>query len=85
MDLYKRIPYTAHGRDYEIRVLHEPGLINVAVFLDNRPANGFRYQIQVSKSTDVSQLLEKELYTPLVDHAKDDIQQKRWGELMNSH
>ncbi len=46
MELFKKITFKHEECMYEIRVLHKDNLINIAAFLNNHPANGFRYQIQ---------------------------------------
>jgi hypothetical protein len=45
MRLFKKIPITFEGKDYEIRVLYEDTTISVIAFLNNYPANGYRHQI----------------------------------------
>jgi hypothetical protein len=84
MECYKQIPFQAHGRDYEIRVLHEDQMINIAAFLDHRPANGFRYRLMVPKTIGVDEVLKQENYLHLVEYAKDDIAQNRWQNLVQT-
>ena len=81
MNLFKKIPLQCEGKDYEIRVLYDERTINVVVFLNNYPANGYRYQVQVPKRCDAKRILEKHPVPELVEKCKDDIIQKRWDSL----
>lgn len=88
MMLLKKIPFTVEQREYEIRILYEPGMINIAVFSGNHPATGLRHQIQISKKIDVKEMLEKkgvfEVVEELISIAREDIAQKRWERLLAS-
>ena len=79
MNLFKKIPFRSDGKEYEIRILYEQNIINIAPFLNNYPANGFRYQIQIPKSADITKLLDENLYLHLLDQCRDDITQNRWS------
>ncbi len=81
MILYHKIPMPFEGRIYEIRVLYNDSTINVAAFLDNHPANGYRYQVKLPKRCDVKAILEKYAVTELIEKSKDDIIEKRWEKL----
>jgi hypothetical protein len=86
MTLFKKIPFTIDRKEYEVRILYDPGLINIAVFINNRPATGFRHHIQIPKSLDVKEVLEKklafEVIKELIQIAKEDIAQQRWERLI---
>jgi hypothetical protein len=81
MKLFKKIPMIFEEKDYEIRVLYDDTMINVAVFLNNHPANGYRHQIILPKKCDVEGMLGKDAVTELVDISKDDIIEKRGEKL----
>ena len=83
MILFKKNPISFENKDYEIRVLYDDKLINVVAFLNNHPANGFRYQIKVSKYFDVKKMLETDTVNELVEKSKNDIIEKRWEKLLN--
>jgi hypothetical protein len=78
MELFKKIPWEFDEKDYEIRILYQDHLINITVFKGNYPANGFRYQIQLPKSTDVQKLLKFNHFNHMIEYAKEDIKQDRW-------
>ena len=81
MDLYRKYPMTFEGKEYDIRVLYDDKVINVAAFMNNYPANGFRHQIKLPKNCIVEEVLEKGSATDLVEMAKDDIKANRWGKI----
>jgi hypothetical protein len=81
MDLFKKMPMTFEGKDYEIRVLYNNTTINVVAFHNNHPANGYRYQVKLSKKCNVKSVLEQHYFDELVQEAKDDITEKRWDTL----
>ena len=78
---FKKIPMAFEGKEYEIRVLYDDTTINVVAFLDNYPANGYRYQIKLPKRCDVKGMLEKHSLKELVEKSKNDIVEKRWEKL----
>lgn len=82
MNLFKKIPIAFEGKDYEIWLLYEDNMINVVAFLDNHPANGYRYQIQIPKQVDVKKFLKIYPVEELVEKAKDDVVEKRWEKLL---
>jgi len=60
-------------------------LINILAFKDNYPLNGFRYQIQMTKNSDVKRLLKAEDFDHIVDIVKDDIKEDRWNRLLKQN
>jgi hypothetical protein len=84
MDLFRKIPWPYEGRDYEIWVLYDDQKITVAAFLNNHPANGFRYQVQIPKRCDAVSLLEKHPAPELVESCKRDIAENRWEVYRNT-
>jgi len=78
MTLFKKILWNHNGKNYEIRILYEDRLINILAFLNNYPANGFRYQIQLPKNIDVQKILKIENLTHMIENAKEDIKKDRW-------
>jgi len=81
MNLFTKIPFPFDGKDYEVRIHYQEGLINVVAFLDNHPANGFRYQVQVPKGCDPKSVLDLHPAPELVEKCQEDLQQKRWEAL----
>jgi len=84
MTLFKKIPFKCREKDYETRVLYDDKLINIAVFYNNHPANGFRYQVKVPKYLDIKKLLEVNVIENLVEAAKNDIIEDRWEKLLKT-
>ena len=65
-------------KHYEIRVLYDETTVNVVAFLQNHPANGFRYQVKMSKHVDIKGVLEMNAAEDLIEMCKKDILEKRW-------
>ena len=82
MILYKAIPFTFDGKDYEVKIFHDENLLNVVAFKNNYPANGFRHQIKFPKSASVKKMLGHEVIDEYVEMCKKDISEKRWERLM---
>ena len=77
-EVYKKIPWEHDGKKYEIRIMFNDKLINILPFHNNRPVNGFRYQIQLSKNVHVKMLLKSQNFSHLIEYVKDDIRNERW-------
>ena len=82
MTLLKKIPFKFEEKKYEIRILFGDNTINIVVFYNNHPANGYRHQIKILKNFDPEKLLETEAVKELVEISKNDIIQKRWEKLV---
>jgi len=78
MELFKKITFKHEESMYEIRVLHKDNLINIAAFLNNHPANGFRYQIQIPKNVAIDKLLVEENFNDFIELSRNDIIENRW-------
>jgi len=81
VELYKKTPLKWGNENYEIRVLYDDSLINVLAFHNNHPANGFRHQIRLPKNCNVQKMLEKKIVGELVEIAKNEIVENRWGNI----
>ena len=82
MILFKEIPFTFEGENYEIKIFYEENLINVVAFQNNYPASGFRHQIKVPKNISVKNVLEQAVVNEYVDICRKDIMEKRWAQLL---
>jgi hypothetical protein len=82
VELFDSIPYTSGEEDFEIRIYYNDVTINVVAFLNNHPANGYRYQVKTPKGCDAKKVLEKSPVPELVETCKNDIKEKRWEKLL---
>jgi len=73
MKLLKTIPVSAGKKKYEIRILFENNTIHILAFHENRPANGFRHQLKIRKTTDPETILDSDEVRHLVDLTKDEV------------
>jgi hypothetical protein len=81
MKLFGKIPWQHDDRNYEIRLLYDDRTITVAAFLNNHPANGYRYQVKLPKNCDARSVLQKNPVTDLVECCKRDVLENRWQTL----
>ncbi len=82
MKLYKKVPMKFQDKEYEIRILYQGKLINIATFFNNHPVNGFRYQIQIPKQFDIRKILKTEVIKILIQKAWEDVVENRWEKLL---
>jgi hypothetical protein len=83
MTLLKKIEFDHEEKKYEIRILHEDSKINIVVFFNNRPFNGYRYQIHFSKNIDIEKFLDVKNFENLIEAAKKDVVNKEWDKFVN--
>ena len=81
---FKSIPFTFEDKDYEIKVFYNDTLINILVFYNNFPVNGFRHQIKISKKLSVKELLKVNVIDEIIEIARKDIFEKRWERLLKA-
>jgi hypothetical protein len=77
----KRIPFMVEDNHYEVRILYDGNVINVAVFINNHPATGYRHHIQLPKNIDPRTIIKTNIFNETVELAKGDIIEKRWERL----
>lgn len=83
MKLFKKEAIIFEKKTYEIRVYYNDAIINVATFLNNSPANGFRHQIQLPKKCNIQGVLKEIVLDELIEMSKKDIIEKR-GERLST-
>ena len=84
MILFRSIPFSFEDKDYEIRVFYNDTLINILVFHNNFPVNGFRHHIKISKKLSVKKLLKLNVIDEIIEIARKDIVEKRWERLLKA-
>ena len=80
MELYKKIPFEHDEKSYEIQIHYHENLINIGAFLNNYPANGFRYQIQIPKKVEIQKILDEKHLRIFIDRTKKDIEENLWND-----
>ena len=84
MNLLKTIPFVFAGESYEIKIFRAGNLINILVFKNHYPANGFRHQLRIPKSISIKNILENGIMDEYIDICKEDITEKRWERLVKT-
>jgi len=82
MNLLKTIPFIFADEAYEIKIFHAENLINILVFKNHYPVNGFRHQIKIPKSISIKELINSEVIDEYIAICKSDISEKRWERLV---
>lgn len=67
------IPFSEHGKEYQIRVTFDGMTFRLRVFLDGRPANGFEYSVALETAMDIRDITGNDAVTELIQVAKDHI------------
>ncbi|MEA1940251.1 MAG: hypothetical protein U9N03_06275 [Candidatus Caldatribacteriota bacterium] len=82
MLLYKKVPFSLGKKEYEIKVFYDEDAINIVLFKDHYPGNGFRHQIKISKNLVMKKLLQNNIIDEFIEICKRDISEKRWERLI---
>ncbi|MBW2328300.1 MAG: hypothetical protein JRF04_01550 [Deltaproteobacteria bacterium] len=83
MELFNTIPFTFEEENFEIRIFYDNVTINVVSFLNDYPANGYRYQIKIPTEWNVEKLLKHYPVPELVEKCKNDIRENKWGAFLD--
>jgi len=70
------IPFNAHDKDYEVRVVFDGMTFRLRVFLDGRPANGFEYSVTMEKAMDMKSITDVDAVAELVRVAEEHVRRK---------
>jgi len=82
MSLLKSIPFEFEDQKYEIRIRDDELKIYIKAFLNNKPANGYTYQVDFPSKFYVENRFNMNLVEDFIKMAKDDILEKRWDKLL---
>lgn len=78
------VPFEFEGKQYQVRVVSDGVTIYVRAFLDNKPANGYEYRVNIMTSFDLKRAMGFDAVMDLVESAKEDIKLKRWEHLLKA-
>lgn len=82
MNAIETIPFEFKKRQYEIRVVTDGVCVYVRAFHRNRPANGYRYSIDLMVTApELRRLKGMDGIRVLIEHAKQDVFEERWERL----
>ncbi len=85
MKLNHTIPFEFEGKSYEIRIYSKGWKFNIRAYLDDRPANGYSYTVDLPTSFDIKNIMNIDAIQELVKLAKKDIENKKWEKLVNQY
>ena len=78
------IPFSFEDKEYEVRVVSDGATIHVRVFHEDKPANGYSYQVDIFTAFDLNKLMGFDAIKDLVESAKEDVRKKRYERLLKS-
>jgi hypothetical protein len=70
------IPFSAHDKDYEVRVVFDGMTFRLRVFLNGRPANGFEYSVTMETAMDMKNITDVDAVAELVRVAEEHVRRK---------
>lgn len=70
------IPFSAHDRDYEVRIASDGMTFRLRAFLDGRPANGFEYSVTIETAMDMKNATDVDAVAELVRVAQEHVRSK---------
>jgi hypothetical protein len=78
------VPFSFEGKEYQIRVVSDGATIYVRAFCDNKPANGYSYQVTIMTAFDLKKLMGFDAIKQLIKSAREDVEQKRWERFLEA-
>jgi hypothetical protein len=67
------VKFNHNDKTYEIRVICDGDTVYVKAFLNNKPANRYRYSATLKNATDIKKILGIDAVNYLIEKAKQDI------------
>lgn len=77
----KSVPFSHEGISYEVRVSIRNDVVVIRAYRDDKPANGYLYEIELDREYDISNLTGISAVTSLVQSAIDDVKLDSWATL----
>jgi len=77
-----KVPFEFEGKNYEVRVVSDGATIYIRTFLENKPVNGYQYQVHIETINDLERLIGLDAISELIEVAKQDVRDKKWEKLM---
>lgn len=84
MFLFKSIPFSVEKKDYEVKVFYNDTLVNILVFHNKYPANGFRRHGNLPGNHSVESLLNGEAVEEIVEEARQDTVERMWERVLEA-
>lgn len=81
--MYKKCNFRHDGKEYEIRIQSDGNKINVRAYLNDKPANGYTYSVEVVDQVDAKK--SGVLIDPvecLIETASSDVKNGIWEEYL---
>ena len=82
--MFDKKEFEFEGNKYEIRISSDGWTTNIRVFLNNKPANGYSYSVELPIVVDSKRgKLPMDPVEDLIKTAENDIKEKRWEKYLN--
>jgi hypothetical protein len=83
--MFEKREFEFEGNKYEIRISSDGWTTNIRVFLNNKPANGYSYSVDLSIIIDSKKgKLPVDPVEDLIKTAENDIKEKRWEKYLEA-
>lgn len=76
--MHQNINFEFEGEKYEVRMLTDGLTTKIRVFMDDKPANGYSYTVEL----DPDQKMLVDPVEEMVDTAINHVKEKTWGQCM---
>jgi len=73
----KAIRFEHKGEEYEIRVVSDGATVYVRAFKDSKPANGYKYSVDVPTMIAIEDVVKTDIVEDLIEVARRDITRNR--------
>jgi len=70
------IPFSAHDREYEIRVIFDAQTFKLRAFINDQPANGLEYSVTVETAVELKDIADIDAVNELVLLAEEHVRRK---------
>ena len=78
------IPFSFEGKNYEIRVVSDGFTIRIRAFRDNKPVNGYVYEVNSMTVFDLKKQIGFNAIQNLIRLAQNDVEQKNWEKYLEA-
>jgi hypothetical protein len=78
----KIVPFEHNGKKYEVRIISDGNTVFIKTFLNGKPANGYRYSVELITAFELEQVMGYDGIRDLVEMAKSDVINGTWEKYL---
>ena len=80
----KIVKFDHAGQEYEVRIISDGNTLYIRAFKDAKPANGYRYSVDLVTAMDIEHVIGYDAIKDLVESAKTDVIENRWAKYLEA-